>query len=81
MREGFEPDVPEAHNPERVHNLDYPFTTEEGKDDNKDLKPPIDEEASQWESRDYTDADDSSDRRTSPQYGSFREERNVWGDD
>ena len=51
VRLGFNPDEPEAHNPEQVHNLDYPFTAEEGKEEQKkkDIKPPVSEEAGRWE--------------------------------
>ena len=90
VRQGFEPDVPEAHNPERVHNLDYPFKvgSDEDEEDKKDFKPPINQEAERWETRDYSDNEDTQDAaknpredRPSPNYGSFREERNVWGQD
>jgi hypothetical protein len=85
VREGFDPDEPEAHNPERIHNLDYPFAEDgdEG-EENKDRKPPINESASQWESRDYSEENERDGQpspQPSPQYGSFREERNVWGED
>lgn len=90
VREGFEPDVPEAHNPERVHNLDYPFRVGEDEDeeDKEDFKPPVNEEAERWEHRDYSENEDAQDAaqnpqedRPSPYYGSFREERNVWNQD
>jgi hypothetical protein len=90
VREGFEPDVPEPHNPERVHNLDYPFKVD-GDEDNedKDFQPPVNKDAERWESRDYDSTDDrendaksgTREDRPSPDYGSFREERNVWGQD
>ncbi|EAT86946.1 hypothetical protein SNOG_05882 [Parastagonospora nodorum SN15] len=85
VREGFAPDVPEAHNPEMIHNLDYPFTVEEESEEElkkKGIKPPINEEAERWESRNLDDEpDNSNDDRPSPQYASFREERNIWNDD
>lgn len=90
MREGFEPDVPEAHNPERVHNLDYAFKVGEDEDgeDDSDFKPPVNKDAERWETRDLSDAGDAQDAaknpredKPSPDYGSFREERNVWGQD
>lgn len=89
VREGFEPDVPEAHNPERVHNLDYPFRVGDDEDEDKtDFKPPVNEEAQRWETRDYSEnggdqdtAQTSHEDRPSPNYGSFREERNVWNQD
>lgn len=90
VREGFEPDVPEPHNPERVHNLDYPFRVgdDEDEDDKKDFKPPVNEEAERWEHRDYSENEDAQDAAQNPEedrpshnYGSFREERNVWNQD
>jgi hypothetical protein len=84
VREGFAPDVPEAHNPESDHNLNYPFTVEEESEEElkaQGIKPPINEEARQWETRNADDQPDHDDSdRPSPQYGSFREERNVWND-
>ncbi|KAH7071939.1 organic solute transporter Ostalpha-domain-containing protein [Paraphoma chrysanthemicola] len=84
VREGFAPDSAEVHNPEADHNLDYAFTVEEEDRDElkkKGIKPPIDEEAERWEHRDLDDQPDyDKDDRPSPQYGSFREERNVWGE-
>lgn len=85
VREGFAPDVPEVHNPESVHNLDYPFTVEEESTEElkkKGIKPPINEEAQRWETRNLDDESDHDHRDgPSPQYGSFREERNIWNDD
>jgi hypothetical protein len=79
VRQGFDPDQPEAHNPEQAHNLDAPFAVGDNEDEgNEDRKPPVSDEAMQWESRDYSQGKDDEER-TSPQYGSFREERNVWG--
>jgi hypothetical protein len=85
VREGFAPDVAEVHNPESAHNLTYPFTVEEESEEElkkQGIKPPINEEARQWETRNLDDqqAQATADR-LSPQYGSFREERNIWSDD
>ena len=77
VREGFDPTNPEAHNPEAVHNLDYPFTVEEG-EEGPDSAPPINEDAEAWEERDYGGNDDGQKRDKSPQYGSFRDEHNAW---
>ncbi|KAF2193290.1 DUF300-domain-containing protein [Zopfia rhizophila CBS 207.26] len=77
VREGFDPDQPQPHNPEQAHNLDSPFAVGDNEEDNQDRDPLVSEEAQHWERRDYTDDHD----RTGLQYGSFREERNVWGDD
>jgi hypothetical protein len=85
VREGFAPDVPEVHNPESDHNLDYPFTVEEESEEelkDKGIKPPINEEAERWETRNMDDQPDRDDKDIqSPQYASFREERNIWNDD
>jgi hypothetical protein len=82
FREGFAPDNPEVHNPEADHNLDYPFTVEEESPEElkkKGIKPPINEEAEQWETRDLENQPehDNDDPKT-PQY---EQERNVWGED
>lgn len=87
VREGFDPDEPEPHNPEQAHNLDSPFAVGDNEDDDNDERqPPVSDEATEWENRDYSNEDDGKNddksdgsERTSPQYASFREERNVWG--
>jgi hypothetical protein len=86
VREGFAPDVAEPHNPESTHNLTYPFTVEEESEDElkkQGINPPINQEARRWETRDLDDDEQANgdEDRPSPQYGSFREERNIWGDD
>ncbi|KAF2257828.1 DUF300-domain-containing protein [Lojkania enalia] len=82
VREGFDPDAPQQHNPEHAHDLDSPFAVGDDRDEQvkKDREPLVSEEAQHWERRDYSE-DDGVPHRMSPQYGSFREERNVWGDD
>jgi len=85
VREGFAPDNPEVDNPEEDHNLDFPFTAEsqsQGELRKKGIKPPIDEEAQKWETRKLdNEGEAKKNEQRSPQYGSFREERNVWNDD
>lgn len=85
VRQGFAPDNPEVHNPEEDHNLDYPFTVEEESEEElkeQGIKPPINEEAERWETREVdNEPEHDNDDRPSPQYGSFREERNVWDED
>jgi hypothetical protein len=85
VREGFAPDSAEVQNPEQDHNLTYPFTVEEESTEDlreQGIKPPVDEEAEQWETRDLDEqADNDKDDKPSPQYASFREERNIWSDD
>ncbi|GME47912.1 hypothetical protein GTA08_BOTSDO10101 [Neofusicoccum parvum] len=79
VREGFDPDVPQPNQPEREHNLDAPFTLDEGEvggatGDETRLES---DEARQWQARDFNDGRDQA--QTNPQYGSFREERSIWG--
>jgi hypothetical protein len=84
VREGFAPDSAEVHNPEQDHNLTYPFTVEEESTEDlreQGIKPPVDEEAERWETRDLDkETENDKDDEPSPQYASFREERNVWND-
>jgi hypothetical protein len=79
VREGFDPTNPEPHNPEQAHNLSYPFTVEEGEED-EDSAPPVNKDAEQWDERDYGNEDEQK-RDKSPQYGSFRDEHNAWNDE
>lgn len=80
VREGFDPDNPEPHNPEQEHNLDAPFTVGEGEED-EDKAPNESEEAERWQHRDYDrdEEQEAGEQRISPQYASFHEERNAWG--
>lgn len=84
VREGFNPDEPEAHNPEADHNLTYPFAVEgqtEQAQREQGIKPPISKEVNHWETKDLNhgpDSDEEREDRPSPSYGSFREERNIW---
>ncbi|KKY23161.1 hypothetical protein UCDDS831_g03286 [Diplodia seriata] len=78
VREGFDPDNPQPHQPEREHNLDAPFTVgedEEAGARNDEMRLESDE-ATQWQTRDLND--DSDRPQASPHYGSFREERSIW---
>jgi hypothetical protein len=78
VREGFDPDQTEPYDPERKHNLDYPFTVEEGQE-GSDYAPAGSNEALEWERRDHTNSH-GKDSNRSPEYGSFREEHNAWND-
>jgi hypothetical protein len=82
VREGFAPDSAEVHNPEQDHNLTYPFTVGEQSPEElrrQGIKPPVDEEAERWETRDFDEeTQNDKDGKADPQYASFREERNVW---
>jgi len=85
VREGFDPDHPQPHNPEEAHNLDSPFAVGDGDEDadsSKDKAPLVSDEAEQWEHRDYgEEGGEEGQKDHSPQYGSFHEERNAWGSD
>lgn len=84
MREGFNPDEAEAHNPEAEHNLDRPFTVEEqGEEEQRqqDIKAHITSEVNHWETRNVSGDQGDEEDRLSPSYGSFREERNAWSQD
>lgn len=84
MREGFNPDEPEVHNPEADHNLTYPFAVEDQTEEEQreqGIKPPVSKEANHWENKDYSETEDASqEERGSPSYGSFGEERNAWNE-
>lgn len=62
-----------------MHNLDAPFTV--GEDEGSEPEQSKDElgRKQPWEHEDYGESSSSAQR--TPEYGSFREERNVWGDD
>lgn len=84
VREGFNPDEPEAHNPEAEHNLNYPFAVGEQSEEEQrkqDIKPHMTSEANHWETRDVSDHNGDDEDRLSPSYGSFRDERNAWSQD
>lgn len=85
MREGFDPDNPESHNPEQAHNLDSPFAVGDGEDEaSSERALPVSEEAQRWEHREYNggsgeEGEEGEEERRSLHYGSFHEERNAWG--
>lgn len=77
VREGFNPDEPQPHQPEREHNLDAPFTLDEDEESgarNDEVRLESDE-ATQWQTRHLND---DREALPSPHYGSFREERSIW---
>ncbi|XP_014558248.1 hypothetical protein COCVIDRAFT_94964 [Bipolaris victoriae FI3] len=81
VREGFNPDEPETHNPEAEHNLNRPFAVDEQSEEEQreqDIKPHVTSEANHWETRDVSEHNEDEEDRLSPSYGSFREERNAW---
>jgi hypothetical protein len=81
VREGFDPDNPEPHNPEQARNLDSPFAVGDGEDEaSSERAPPVSEEAQRWEHREYDrGSGEEEEERRSLHYGSFHEERNAWG--
>ena len=83
VREGFDPDNPEPHNPEQAHNLDSPFAVGDGEDEaSSERAPPVSEEAQRWEHREYdggSGEEEEEEERRRLHYGSFHEERNAWG--
>ncbi|OCK98845.1 DUF300-domain-containing protein [Cenococcum geophilum 1.58] len=81
VREGFDPDNPEPHNPEQAHDLDSPFAVGDGEDEaSSERAPPVSEEAQRWEHREYDrGSGEEEEERRSLHYGSFHEERNAWG--
>jgi hypothetical protein len=84
VREGFNPDEPQPHNPESDHNMSYPFAVEEQTEEEQQkqgIKPPINSKAvNNWETRDVSDAESREEDRERQSYGSFRDERNAWND-
>ncbi|KAF1992454.1 DUF300-domain-containing protein [Aulographum hederae CBS 113979] len=85
VRQGYEPGEHRPRQPltDQMHNLDNPFSVGDGDEEAVDDKVPDDkvpdggEESRAWEHRDYSQ--DGEADKTSPQYGSFREERDIWG--
>jgi hypothetical protein len=87
VRDGYEPDKHsplQPHGDEQNHNLDHPFRVGDGEDD-------FDGDAQPWEERNYKGEDGQGDEggdkgdeggkhKKGPSYGSFREEREIWGD-
>jgi len=78
VREGYAPDKVQPnqpHDPEHLHNLDQPIKESEETDGDGG-----DQDQRMWEDRAYSDHEQDNDKR-SPRYGSFAEERGVWGED
>lgn len=80
VRQGFNPDKPQAAETEQMHNTDQPFTVGEESESEAESRDELGEEQP-WQKKDYGAASSSSKKPRAPQYGSFREERHVWGDD
>jgi hypothetical protein len=86
VRQGDEPDQVEPlqpHDPENVHNLDEPLRKDQ-KAGGEHFGEGSEEEGAMWERREYDDGEQqqpegSSAARGRPRYGSFPEERDVWG--
>lgn len=81
VREGYEPqryEPRQPYNPEAIHNTDVPFTIGDNDAIGGEAFEGGSEEATHWQSRDYNEADDDDSNRKAV-YGSFPEERDVWG--
>jgi len=91
VREGYNPDRVDHVDEDESHNLNQPFTVG---DDEEDEEPQDELGYDQpWDARDHEDghennhgskhgSDQGSNRGskvTSPQYGSFNDERDAWG--
>jgi hypothetical protein len=75
VREGYAPDKASAYEPhatEQLHNLDQPIHESETTGSESQLRKNM------WKSKQYSSDDDEA-GNASPKYGSFREERDVWG--
>lgn len=73
VRHGFNPDEPESKVTDSMHNVDTPFVV--GKEEGEG----VDELGHQqpWETRNL--GKEAEGKGKSPQYGSFNDERDVWG--
>ncbi|WPG97543.1 transmembrane protein [Acrodontium crateriforme] len=71
VRQGFNPDKPEATITDESHTLDGPFSV--GDDDGEDV--PVQDK----QGKDETGANQPWDKRVYPDGAPFEEERNVWG--
>jgi len=81
VREGYEPgrSAPlQPHGDEENHNLDKPFAEDNSNAQGGENFSAGQQGSSEWEDRNYEE-DDNERADESPKYGSFREERNVWG--
>jgi hypothetical protein len=77
VREGFDPIESQSKAPEGQHNLDTPFTVGE---ESEDGDGQASDEALNWGRREHGGGDSAEvPAEDEHRYGSFREERNVWG--
>jgi len=84
VREGYEPqkhDQLQPHDPENIHNIDRPFTIDDNDDTVGDeVFEGNSEDTTHWHQREYTDTEDVDEQSNrKPVYGSFPEERHIWG--
>ncbi|KAF2435899.1 DUF300-domain-containing protein [Tothia fuscella] len=80
IRQGYEPGVQspkQPHGDEHLHNLDAPFKVGDGEDE-------AEGDSQLWQHEDYSneigDGADSNKKSGNQQFGSFGEERNIWGE-
>jgi len=76
VRQGFNPDEPEAADENDMHDTDTPFRVgedeeEEGTDELGQKTP--------WETKQYGDVEEDEDGEADRDYGSFADERDAWG--
>jgi hypothetical protein len=84
VREGYEPskfNPNKPYNPDDIHNLDEPFAVggNENAAGGENMFGDQSNESLQWQSRDYEENGSGRPPARGPQYGSFTEERSVWG--
>lgn len=80
VREGYEPGKSQPlqpHGDEQNHNLDQPFAGEDSRAKGGEDFSGEQAGSSEWEDRNYDEENEHAEYGS--KYGSFREERNVWG--
>jgi hypothetical protein len=80
VREGYEPGKSQPlqpHGDEENHNLDKPFAGDNSNAQGGEDFSGGQQGSSEWEDRNYEEDNVQADN--SPKYGSFREERDIWG--
>jgi hypothetical protein len=80
VREGYEPGKSkplQPHGDEQNHNLNKPFVGDNSNAQGGEDFSGGEQGSNEWEDRNYEEDNEPAD--DSPKYGSFREERDVWG--
>jgi len=76
VRQGFNPDQPEAADETDMHDVDTPFRV--GEDEEEEATDELGQKTP-WERREYGDEDDDDDDEERRDYGNFSDERDAWG--